>query len=200
MEFKRYVNGEIFTNSYLVWDEESRKAMIIDPAEENPKIAEQIAAEKLSLAYIVLTHGHPDHTGGIAYFKALYPDAKLIASRAERKLLYERKGASRGGIKADVELSDGDSLDLGSSHMEFIMTPGHTPGGMCVYFPAQDTLFSGDTLFFASIGRTDLWGGDDDQMASSLKRLMELPDCTSVWPGHDRETSIGFERNYNPFV
>ena len=201
MKMKRFINGPIETNTYLVWDEESLEAAIIDPAAENMEIASCAASLGLSVRYFILTHGHSDHTEGLPFFSSLYKDAKLVASRAERRLLMERHGASRGGISADIEVGDGDELKLGETVMRFVMTPGHTPGGMCVYFPAEQVLFSGDTLFFASVGRTDLWGGSDEELMASLKKIMELfPDCVKVYPGHMKDTTIGFERSYNPFV
>jgi glyoxylase-like metal-dependent hydrolase (beta-lactamase superfamily II) len=201
MKMKTFINGPIETNTYLVWDEAALEAMIVDPGAENPLIADEIAKLGLDPVYIVLTHGHHDHTEGIPYFRGLYPGIKLVASRAERRLLMERHGSSQGGISADIEVRDGDEMKLGESLMRFVMTPGHTPGGMCVYFPEEQVLFSGDTLFFASVGRTDLWGGSDEELIASLKKLMELfPDCVKVYPGHMKETTIGFERRYNPFV
>ena len=105
----------------------------------------------------------------------------------------------KGGIKADIEVSDGDEMEVGAIKLKFISTPGHTPGGMCILM--DDVLFSGDTLFKGSVGRTDFPGGDMDELLSSIRdKLMKLPDDTRVLPGHMDETTIGIERRHNPFV
>ncbi len=201
MRFKTFVNGRLDTNTYLVYDESTREAMIIDPGYANQELADAAGELKLNVGYIMLTHGHSDHTEGLAFMRRAFPEAKLAAAEAERKLLSEKSGiVSRGGIVPDIELKDGEELELGKSRMRFIMTPGHTKGGMCIYFEKEEVLFSGDTLFFASVGRTDLPGGSDEELAESLERLMRLPDAVRVYPGHGRDTTIAYEKRYNPFV
>ena len=196
----KYVAGAYRTNVYLVYDEETKEAFIVDPGYEFPKIYDDIQTFGLKPMCILLTHGHGDHTGGIGLLKKTYPDIKLIASAKERKFLYNRSfSLGKGGIRADIEVSDGDELEIGNIKLKFISTPGHTPGGMCILM--DDILFSGDTLFRMSVGRTDLPGGDEKTLLSSVKeKLMILPDETVVLPGHMEETTIGIERRYNPFV
>ncbi|MBR0517331.1 MAG: MBL fold metallo-hydrolase, partial [Firmicutes bacterium] len=128
------------------------------------------------------------------------PDIKVVASKKEEKLLYSRRDSyGKGGITADVWTHDGDVLKVGDMELKFISTPGHTPGGQCVL--VDRTLFSGDTLFHASVGRTDLWGGSfEDLMDSITKKLFLLPEDTTVLPGHMDATTIGWEMRYNPFV
>ena len=196
----RYVAGAYRTNVYLVYEEESKAAFIVDPGYEFQKIYDDIKRLELDPQYIILTHGHGDHTGGIDLLKKTYPDIKLVASLKERKFLYNRDmSMGKGGIKADMEVSDGDELKVGDIELKFISTPGHTPGGMCILM--DGVLFSGDTLFRMSVGRTDMAGGDEETLLSSIKeKLMTLPDETVVLPGHMDETTIGIERRYNPFV
>ena len=202
MKINRYVaNNGFATNAYLVWDEDSKEAFIVDPGSELPSAAEFIDREGLKLEYIMITHAHGDHTGGIGFFKEKYPEAKLLASRAERKLLYNRAASfGKGGYTADVEVRDGDELEIGAIKLRFIDCPGHTSGGMSIYADNK-ILFSGDTLFHASVGRTDLPGGDWDALVETLRnKIYVLPDDTVVLPGHMDETQIGWEKRYNPFV
>ena len=196
----RYIAGAYQTNVYLVYDEETKDAFIVDPGYEFSKIYEDIEELDLKPLYIILTHGHGDHTGGIDKLKKTFDGLKLVASKDERKLLFHRSmSMGKGGIRADMEVSDGDVLDVGNIHLQFITTPGHTPGGMCILM--EGVLFSGDTLFRGSVGRTDFPGGDMDTLLSSLRdKLMLLPDETEVYPGHMGETTIGIERRHNPFV
>ena len=196
----RYIAGAYQTNVYLVYDEETKDSFIVDPGYEFNKIYEDIDKLGLHPMYIILTHGHGDHTGGIDRMKKTFPDIKLVASKDERKLLFHRSmSMGKGGIKADIEVEDQDTLKVGNMELKFISTPGHTPGGMCILL--GDILFSGDTLFKGSVGRTDFPGGDMDELLSSLRdKIMELPDDTEVYPGHMDETTIGIERRHNPFV
>ena len=201
MNIQRFIaNNGFGTNMYLVWDEDSKKAFIVDPGAESVQMENAISENKLQPEYIILTHAHGDHTGGIDPLKEKYPGIKLVANRAERKMLAERSSISGGaGHTADIEVTDGDTLDVGPMHLCFIDCPGHTPGGMSVLL--GKVLFSGDTLFMSSVGRTDLPGGDWDTLMHTIReKLFVLPDDTVVLPGHMQETTIGFEKRCNPFV
>ena len=200
MKIDYFVVGEIQTNCYVVYNEESKDCFLVDPGDKDRFLSEFLKKNQLNVKYIILTHGHGDHTSGIPAIKTDYPDVKLIANRSERDFLYDRsKSFGMGGIKADIEVKDGEEMDICGAHLKFISTPGHTPGGMCILM--DKTLFCGDTLFFGSVGRTDLPGGDYDQLMDSIKnKLFTLPDDTICYPGHMRETNIAFEKEYNPFV
>ncbi len=201
MNIQRFIaNNGFGTNMYLVWDEDSKKAFIVDPGAESVQMENAISENKLQPEYIILTHAHGDHTGGIDPLKEKYPGIKLVANRAERKMLAERSRISGGeGHTADIEVTDGDTLDVGPMHLCFIDCPGHTPGGMSILL--GKVLFSGDTLFMSSVGRTDLPGGDWETLMHTIReKLFVLPDDTVVLPGHMQETTIGFEKRCNPFV
>ncbi len=201
MNIQRFIaNNGFGTNMYLVWDEDSKKAFIVDPGAESVQMENAISENKLQPEYIILTHAHGDHTGGIDPLKEKYPGIKLVANRAERKMLAERSRIGGGeGHTADIEVTDGDTLDVGPMHLCFIDCPGHTPGGMSILL--GKVLFSGDTLFMSSVGRTDLPGGDWDTLMHTIReKLFVLPDDTVVLPGHMQETTIGFEKRCNPFV
>lgn len=201
MNIQRFIaNNGFGTNMYLVWDEDSKKAFIVDPGAESVQMENAISENKLQPEYIILTHAHGDHTGGIDPLKEKYPGIKLVANRAERKMLAERSRIGGGeGHTADIEVTDGDTLDVGPMHLCFIDCPGHTPGGMSILL--GKVLFSGDTLFMSSVGRTDLPGGDWDTLMHTIReKLFVLLDDTVVLPGHMQETTIGFEKRCNPFV
>ncbi|MCQ2552262.1 MAG: MBL fold metallo-hydrolase [Clostridia bacterium] len=199
MQIKKFVIGMIENNDYLVWDENTNAAALIDATDNKKEIVDEVIRLGLNLQYIILTHGHFDHTTGTKFYQNAFPKAKLVACKKEAKMLYERAlSHGPGGIVADIWIKDNDELELGDITLKFIETPGHSKGGMCIL--AEDVLFSGDTLFQCSVGRTDLPTGDGEELMQSLNKLFALPDDTRVLPGHGAETSIGFEKRYNPFV
>lgn len=197
-------SGPLMVNSYIAWDEKSGDGFIVDPGGFNPRMEETINKEKINLKYVILTHGHGDHIGGVNIISEKY-DAKIVAAEAETPMLKDPRAnmsADFGtpvSIVADISVKDGDTLDVGNMRLEFIMTPGHSPGGMCIRIGT--VLFSGDTLFQASVGRTDFAGGSMPLLIKSIKeKLFVLPDDTRVFPGHMGATTIGFEKENNPFV
>lgn len=200
MEFKCFANGPFTTNTYLVYQPGTRDGFIIDPATGYQPLLEAVKALDIDLKYIMLTHGHSDHTGGLNFFKEHFPEVKIVASELERETLASRKMSfAREAYAADIEVADGQTLEIGSLKPKFISTPGHTPGGMCILL--ENCLFCGDTLFFNSIGRTDLWGGNTEKIISSIKeKLLVLPADTKCFPGHGGATTIGYEKENNPFV
>ena len=193
-------------NCYLVIDEESKKGFIVDPGGFDQVLRKTIDDETIELVYIILTHGHSDHIEGVPEYKRLFPDAKVVCAEDERPMLADPHlnftgFMGRGGLslEPDVTVKEGDLITVGNMSFKVLMTPGHTPGGMCLY--GEGVLFSGDTLFHASIGRTDFPGGSYGQIIDSIQRkLFVLPDETRVFPGHEGETTIGYEKKYNPFL
>ncbi|HRR98286.1 MAG TPA: MBL fold metallo-hydrolase [Candidatus Syntrophosphaera sp.] len=193
------------TNTWLLWDEDSREAILVDPAAPSPDLLKRIEELKLKVKYIINTHGHMDHIGGNSWFKNHLSaplmihsaDAPMLANSAMNLSLYVGNPVS--SAPPDVLLEDGMELSLGKYPVKVIHTPGHTPGGICLL--ADKFLISGDTLFEQSIGRTDLQGGNHQQIINSIKnKLFVLPDDVIVFPGHGPRTSIGMEKKNNPFV
>ncbi len=199
MEIRQTCLGVLSANCYIVNKEGDINCVIVDPGGDNSSLFSLIEDAGLKPGYIFLTHGHGDHTGGIDALKARYPEIKVVAGKKEEKLLYDRHmSKGKGGIVADVWAYDGMELEFGGITYRFIATPGHTKGGVCIL--AEGVLFSGDTLFQLSVGRTDFETGSYSELMDSIKnKLFALPDDTRVLPGHEGETTIGFEKRYNPF-
>lgn len=179
-------NTDNFT--YLLGCEKSKKALVIDPAGTVDQLVNEARKELLTIEFIINTHGHHDHTAGNARLKAL-TGASVI--------MHTLDADAHSGI--DVCLRDEKSVQLGEITIQVFHTPGHTPGGICLY--AEGQLFTGDTLFVGDSGRTDLPGGDRLTLGASIRMLMELPDDTVIWPGHDYgptpSSTIGHEKRYN---
>ncbi|MCR5481538.1 MAG: MBL fold metallo-hydrolase [Clostridia bacterium] len=206
MKIECIPSGVLRANSYLAFDEETKKGFIVDPGGFEQKMIDEIEKNGCSIEYIILTHGHGDHIGGVPEYKEKLPGVKLLAAETEVPLLADvvlnesRMCAGRELVlKPDVTVTDGETLEIGGMTLKFIMTPGHTPGGMCIL--AGDVLFSGDTLFCRSIGRTDFPGGSFREIMESIReKLLVLPEETRVLPGHMGPTTVGEEKRENPFV
>lgn len=205
MKIRTVVAGEIRTNCYVVWCDETNDAVVIDPAGNWPLIDDVIRKDRLHIVAIVNTHGHGDHIGanGPAKQQTGSPlaigakDAHMLTSAESNLSIYMNETVV--SPPADRLLRDGDIIEAGRLRLEVIETPGHTPGGISLYSPG--VLFSGDTLFAENVGRTDLPGGDSTALLESIRsRLMRLPDDTEVYPGHGEPTTIERERHFNPFV
>lgn len=200
MKVKTYCVGMIENNDYLVWDEETNEAFLVDASSRCQTIIDDVNNLNLNLKYIILTHGHFDHTDGLDFYRNAFPDAKLVAGKKEAKMLFNRDlSMGKGGITADIWVKDEDALKCGNIEVKILETPGHSSGSICIL--ADKTLFSGDTLFQASVGRTDFPTGSMSELLDSIhNKLFVLQDDTRVLPGHNDETTIGFEKRYNPFV
>lgn len=196
--------GLFGANCYIVYDETTKDGIIVDPG-GNPKgIFDICKKNELNIKYIILTHGHGDHIGGVYEIKLL-TNAKVLMNQKDEYLVQggnQRMIPAFRSIKAfeiDEYIKDGDCIKLNGFSVEIIETPGHTPGGVCLKI--DDILFSGDTLFKGSIGRTDFELGSQYEIINSIrKKLLVLPDETKVYPGHEGETTILFEKKYNPYV
>ncbi|MBR4728560.1 MAG: MBL fold metallo-hydrolase [Clostridia bacterium] len=195
-----------FANRYLLIDEATNEAAAVDPAWYEGALKETLAAmPELRVKYILLTHGHFDHllgayalkaaTGAAVVIHALDADCLSDPSRS----LAAQNGLDQTPMTADLLVNDGDTLSLGSETIRVLHTPGHTPGGVCFLLERDRVIFSGDTLFCMTVGRTDL-GGDPAAMADSLRRLIALEGDYRVLPGHNRETTLAQERRRNFFI
>lgn len=206
MKIEHMVLGAVATNCYLVINEETKEAIVVDPADRADVILGKAEEKGLTLKGILLTHGHGDHILAVPKLreKAGVP---VYACRAEEELLEDsQQNLTRMlfgkplSLKADVLADDGEEFTVGGMSFRLLLTPGHTPGSCCYYSEKEGVLFSGDTLFAGSVGRTDFPGGSMKTLMRSLaEKLLPLPDSVRVCPGHQEETTIGEERLYNPY-
>lgn len=192
----------LLTNSYIVCDEKTKETMVIDPGGEIEKIIEILDILEANLKYIVLTHCHSDHTNGISLLKEK-KGGKILISRHDSEGLYnpnlslcEYINADNLEVEADSRVDDNDLIHLGELEFKIILTPGHTKGGICIYNEKERLVFTGDTLFSGSWGRTDLPSGNFEEIMDSINnKLMILPDETIVYPGHGKTTMIQDEKD-----
>jgi hydroxyacylglutathione hydrolase len=199
--------GPLQCNCSIIGDETSREAMVIDPGDDIADILAIIEKHKLKVKQIVITHAHIDHVGGAMKLRAA-TGAPILLNQNDNTLLKMLDlqadwigMQSPGKVEIDHSLGEKDTVQAGSLLANVIHTPGHTEGSICLYFPAEKKLIAGDTLFAGSIGRTDLPGGSFDKIMRSLHdKVLALPDETAVVPGHGPLTTIGAEREGNPFL
>jgi glyoxylase-like metal-dependent hydrolase (beta-lactamase superfamily II) len=207
MLHKVFPVGPLQCNCSVIGDEQTHEAMVIDPGDQIEDILAILKTEKLTLKQIVVTHAHIDHVGGAMKLKAA-TGAPILMNQNDEALLkmLDMQAAwvgmkPPGPVKIDEAVDEGRVLKIGNVAANVIHTPGHTEGSICLYFPQQKTLVAGDTLFAGSIGRTDLPGGSFDKIMRSLhNQVLALPDDTQVVPGHGPITTIGEERETNPFL
>jgi len=199
--------GPLQCNCSIIGDEASREAMVIDPGDDIADVLALIQKHNLQVKQIVVTHAHIDHVGGAMKLRAA-TGAPIMLNQNDYTLLKMLDVQATwigvpppGNVDIDHSISDLDKVQAGSLVAQVMQTPGHTEGSICLYFPAQKKLIAGDTLFAGSIGRTDLPGGSFEKIISSIhEKLLTLPDETIVVPGHGPLTSIGEERDSNPFL
>jgi glyoxylase-like metal-dependent hydrolase (beta-lactamase superfamily II) len=205
MQIERIVTGIYAANCYIVHGGQLNEAIVVDPGGNVEDVARYLQKRKLKLKKIVLTHGHLDHIGGAEELRRI-TEAKIVIHKKDAYMLHDatkNMSATAGGrsinFTEDDVLRDGDIIAVDGINALVIHTPGHSAGGICLKI--EGVLFSGDTLFRGSIGRTDLDKGSMGAIMSSIMdKLMKLPDETRVFPGHGSETSIGYERENNPFI
>jgi len=199
--------GPLQCNCSIIGGETTREAMVIDPGDDIGNVLALIQKHNLQVKRIVITHAHIDHVGGAMKLRAA-TGAPILLNHNDYTLLkmLDLQAAwigmeSPGKVEIDHSLGESDKVEAGALLANVMHTPGHTEGSICLYFPAQKKLIAGDTLFAGSIGRTDLPGGSFDKIISSLQeKLLALPDETIVVPGHGPLTTIGAERESNPFL
>lgn len=203
---QRVLAGAMRTNCYLVYDEITKEALVADPADEAEKLERLLAEKGLKLRAILLTHGHFDHIGAAAALRENY-HADIYCLHEEAEILENPEWnlsalfAAGFTVKPDSLLEDGQELFLAGFPIRVIATPGHTKGSCCYYFTEDKFLLSGDTLFEESVGRTDFpTGSTSDLVRSVQEKLYLLPDDTPVYPGHGEMTTIGHEKQCNPFT
>ena len=200
------VVGPIQTNCYFLYREDTKECLIIDPGYEADKIEAYVQKKQLHVAGILLTHGHFDHITAADEVRKKF-QTKIYASGKEKELMADPRmnvSVMMGdsvSLKADVWLEDGQELEMLGETMRCILTPGHTGGGMCFYFPKACMLFSGDTLFQESVGRTDFPTGSSRELIRSVReKLLVLPEAVRVYPGHGLMTTIRDEQMFNPYA
>lgn len=206
MKIEEYCVGEVQTNCYFAVNVTTKEMFVVDPGASAQLLADKIQECGYKPAAILLTHGHFDHAGAAEELSELL-HVKIYALEAERDTL-EEPGYNLSGMSgkaeryhADVYLRDEQIINLAGFSIRVFHTPGHTPGGCCYYIPREDVVFSGDTLFCQSVGRTDFPGGSMSRIVQSIReKLLKLPEHTEVYPGHMDNTTIGQERQWNPYL
>ncbi len=197
--------GTLGTNCYIAGSE-SGDAFVVDPGAQPEKLAGILKEQNLTPKYILLTHGHYDHIGGVKGLMEKFPDITLYIGENDKEMLEDasKSYANRWDDGEDHRilgaqtLKEGDTLEVGNLTVSVLDTPGHTKGGVC--YLCGDVIFSGDTLFRGDIGRCDLYGGNFDVMKQSLAKLAALEGDYTVYPGHEQSTTLDYERAYNPYL
>jgi hydroxyacylglutathione hydrolase len=208
LKIQTYTLGPVLTNSYLVSDDDSGRAVVIDPADSGQMLVEEAQNYGFMIEAVWLTHAHFDHLGGVAeLINELGSTPQVALHPNDMPLWHAQGGAPFFGLQIDpgpeptIELIDKELLYIGRYQFEVRHTPGHTPGHVVFYCLSEDVMFCGDVIFQFSIGRTDLPGGDYNTLIQSIRtKILILPDETRLLPGHGPETSVGVEKLNNPFL
>lgn len=213
MLLKTLVVGELAANCYILADQDTREALVIDPGAEGPRIAAVLLDLKVKPVLLMSTHSHFDHTGGATKLRNAYtPPPPYAIHRSDESTLSRGQSIRQAFLnfedppKPERLLREGDTIEVGRVKLSVLDTPGHTPGSISLYIPGDAhgqgaLVFTGDTLFQMSIGRTDFPGGNREQELASIRaKLFTLPDATRAYPGHGPTTTIGQEKQLNPFL
>ena len=217
MNVDRFIAGPFSANCYVV--EIGGETLVVDCGEFSEEIRKRL--DGVQVKYILLTHGHADHTLGVYDMKQAHPEAKVLIHESEVEYLTSDRihkldaQVLSGGFGAvspeiymgeahylppDGTVKEGDVLTLGDSEFMVLSTPGHSKGSVCYFFPAERTIFTGDTLFCLTVGRTDLYGGSDEEMLESITRLYKMMEITDIYPGHNKETTMDYEKRRNRYM
>jgi glyoxylase-like metal-dependent hydrolase (beta-lactamase superfamily II) len=208
MYIKRLPLGDVEANCYIICDEETKVGAVVDVGGFNDLFLQEIKTAGIEeLKYILCTHGHFDHIAGVKRLKELYPEAEVVIGEQDAILTEDSDknvadyfGASFESFKPDILVKENDQLEIGSKKFRVLETPGHSLGGVCYICDEEKFLFSGDTLFKLTVGRTDLWGGNLNELLDSVEKLMLLSDDYIVYTGHNISTTIGSERVRNRYL
>jgi len=209
MKIDHLILGTFETNCYVLRaDTAAGECVIVDTGLDAGKLLEFLSSGGICPVAVILTHGHADHTGGIGPLRKKFGRVKVCVHVLDAPML-EKKSVTLAGFSmevapagpVDVMLDDGSIVEYAGIRLKVFHTPGHTPGGVCLYCAEEGAVFSGDTLFAGSVGRTDLPGSSSERLMASIRgKLLVLPDATDVYPGHGPATTIGREKKTNPFL
>ena len=208
LEIVNFVLGPVATNTYLIADLDSQQAAVIDPAVDEPAVMQEAEKRGWKVGQLWITHAHFDHFGGVAGLARQVGSSLLIALHPLDMPLWQADGsAALFGMhiptppQPSLQLAHGQVLQLGNSRIEVRHVPGHSPGHVVFYCAEESVMFCGDTIFWGSVGRTDLPGGDGALLVRSIReQILILPDETRLLPGHGEETTVAQERHWNPFL
>ncbi|MFB0527012.1 MAG: MBL fold metallo-hydrolase [bacterium] len=201
---KIFTVGPMEANCYILYNPDKREGLIIDPGAEGSRLIRFIKQEKISINYIINTHGHPDHIGANRKIKE-YTNAPILIHQYDAPMLTKSESVltlifpeESSSPPADTFIKDGDLIECAGMKLKVLHTPGHTPGGISLLL--DDTIFTGDTLFSGSVGRFDLPGGSEEVLLSSIKKILSLDENLIIYPGHGPSTTVGQELHSNPFI
>ncbi|MBR6531351.1 MAG: MBL fold metallo-hydrolase [Clostridia bacterium] len=206
MQIETLVLGPVSANCYIVTDEKTNEAAVIDCGGYTMELEEKLEGKHLK--YIMLTHGHYDHILGVYDLKMSHPDAEIAIHKDEAYKLtdelpsfaHEMMPGVQKYVPADIIVGEGDKLTVGEIEFTVMHTPGHSKGGVCYYVEAEKTLFTGDTLFCLTVGRTDFFDSDEVEMEASITRLYNMQGDFDIYPGHNRATTMEYEKRRNRYM